>query len=60
MLDILNRLIHWLAEPADLGASRADPLSHPALEAMDERALADLPFPRGLSRNGLRGLNRPG
>lgn len=44
MLDILNRLIHWLAEPADLDAGLADPLSHPALEAMDERALADLPF----------------
>lgn len=44
MLDILSNLIRWLAEPAEIETSRADPLSHPALEAMNERELADLPF----------------
>lgn len=44
MLDIFNRLIHWLTEPAELDAGLADPLSHPTLEAMGERELADLPF----------------
>lgn len=49
-----HRLLR-LVEPRDVGSSddrswRADPLSHPDIDRMDARELADLPFPRGPSR----------
>ena len=44
MLDVLNNLIRWLAESEDTDTGHADPLSHPANEAMNERERADLPF----------------
>lgn len=52
-MTILERLSGWTARlrsaalPPDEGARyRHDPLSHPALRGMDQRQLADLPFPR--------------
>ena len=44
MLNLLARLIDWIASPADVDLIEADPLQHPAIERMSERELADLPF----------------
>lgn len=53
MLKALRRLAAWLAAPADLGDGSADLLSHPAIERMNERELADLPFsPAAKTRAG--------
>ena len=43
MLKKFLNLIDWLLEPA-LDGAEADPLMHPALQAMDARELADLPL----------------
>ena len=47
MFKIFSRLAQTLksdAEPAEAPVWVRDPLSHPAIEAMDARALGDLPF----------------
>lgn len=44
MLNLLTRLIEWIASPADIDLVEADPLQHPVIERMSERELADLPL----------------
>lgn len=53
-MKIFSNARHWLGAPVeatepvrdDLANWIADPLSHPALEAMSQRELGDLPFGR--------------
>jgi len=44
MLNLLARLLDWIARPAGIDLVEADPLQHPAIERMSERQRADLPF----------------
>jgi len=42
----LHRQLYGPTDPETIAAWRRDPLLHPALDAMSERELADLPFAR--------------
>jgi len=55
MLNMLLNLLRWLVAPAGLDANPRDPLMHPALREMNQRELADLPFPSGSRRSGDHG-----
>jgi hypothetical protein len=47
-ISMIQAFGHALAEPSDANESwQHDPLSHPDLQAMSLRELADLPFNRG-------------
>jgi hypothetical protein len=53
MLKAIHRLATWLVAPSHVECLSGDPLSHPLIERMDERELADLPlspFPAGRHR----------
>jgi hypothetical protein len=46
MLNMIENFLRWLTAPSDFPGNAQDVLGHPAIEAMNQRELADLPFSR--------------
>lgn len=44
MLKVIRDIAAWLVAPSDVECVPRDPLSHPVIERMDTRELADLPL----------------